>query len=165
MNAGRQPAASSSQLEPLNGEAQKILAKYDQKKAAMLTLLHLAQDKIGWVSPEAEAWVSRWTEVPLVHVREVVTFYSMYHQKPAGRHHIRFCNTTSCVLRGSEKILSHLKNKLGIQNGEASENKKFSLEEVECLCACEGAPMMQVDDKYYLNLTDAKIDEILNDLG
>ena len=151
-----------SVLNSLDSEAQKILAKYDEKKAATLTLLHLAQDKIGYVSPEAEAWVSKWTEVPVVHVHEVVTFYSMYHQKPVGKHHIRFCNTTSCVLRGSEKILGYLKNKLGIQNHEKTKDGKFSLEEAECLCACEAAPMMQVDDKYYTDLTDKKVDEILD---
>ena len=164
MNTNNEPQGFVEGLEQLDSQAQKILAKYDKKKAATLPLLHLAQDKVGYVSPEVEAWVSKWTEVPVVHVREVVTFYSMFHQKPVGRHHIRFCNTTSCVLRGSEKILSHLKNKLDIQNGAVSKNKKFSLEEVECLCACEGAPMMQVDDKYYLNLTEAKIDEIIHNL-
>ena len=164
MNTGQQLTACSSQLISLDNEAQKILAKYDQKKAAMLTLLHLAQDKIGSVTPEAEAWVSKWTEVPVVHVHEVVTFYSMYHQKPVGKHHIRFCNTTSCVLRGSEKILNHLKNKLGIQNKEVTKDGKVSLEEVECLCACEAAPMMQVDDTYYTDLTDKKVDEIINNL-
>ena len=151
-------------LSQLDGEAQKILAKYDEKKAAVLPLLHLAQDKVGYVTPEAEAWVSRWTEVPLVHVREVVTFYSMYRRKPAGKHHIRFCTTTSCVLRGSEKILEHLKNKLGVRNRGLTADGKFSLEEAECLCACEAAPMMQVDDKYYTDLTDGKVDEILEKL-
>ncbi len=77
-------------FEQLNSQAQAIVAKYDKKNAAVLPLLHLAQDKIGYVTSEAEAWVSQWTEVPLVHVHEVVTFYSMYHQKPIGKHHIRF---------------------------------------------------------------------------
>ena len=174
-------------LIKLDGEAQKILGKYDQKRAAMLPLLHLAQDKTGQVTPEVEAWVSRWTEVPVVHVHEVVTFYSMFHQKPVGRHHIRFCTTTRCVLRGGEKLLEHVKNKLGIvpppdsatslpgasrraegaESGggiKLSSDGRFSLEEAECLCACEGAPMMQVGDDYHIDLTEKKVDEILDKL-
>ena len=151
-------------LTNLDQEAEKIVAKYDKKNAAVLPLLHLAQDKINLVTPEAEAWVSKWTEVPVVHVHEVVTFYSMYHQKPVGKHHIRFCTTTSCVLMGGENVLNHLKKKVGIQNGQTTPDGKISLEEAECLCACEIAPMMQVNDKYYGPLTEKKVDEIIDGL-
>ena len=151
-------------LIQLDGEAAKILAKYDQKRAAMLPLLHLAQEKIGIVTPEAEQWVSKWTQVPVVHVHEVVTFYSMFHQKPVGRHHIRFCTTTSCVLRGGEKILEHLKKKLNVDNHGTTPDGRFSLEEAECLCACEKAPMMQVGDEYHCDLTEKKVDQILDGL-
>ena len=151
-------------FEQLNSRAEAIVAKYDKKHAAVLPLLHLAQDKIGYVTPEVEAWVSKWTEVPVVHVHEVVTFYSMYHQKPVGKHHIRFCTTTSCMLLGGEKLLGHLKNKLGISNNQTTPDGKISLEEAECLCACENAPMMQVDDKYYGPLDEEKVDEILKGL-
>ena len=154
----------STILKQMDAEAQKIFAKYDKKSAAVLPLLHLAQDKIGYITPEAEAWVSRWSEVPVVHVREVVTFYSMYHQKPVGKHHIRFCTTTSCLLMGGEKVLGHLKKKLGLANHQTTADGKISLEEVECLCACEVAPMMQVDDKYIGNLTEEKIDEVIDQL-
>ncbi|MBI4352928.1 MAG: NAD(P)H-dependent oxidoreductase subunit E, partial [Candidatus Omnitrophica bacterium] len=88
-------------LEELDREAEKVVAKYDRKHAAVLTLLHLAQDRVGQVTPAVEGWVSKWTEVPVVHVHEVVTFYSMYRQKPVGKRHIRFCTTTSCMLMGS----------------------------------------------------------------
>src|SRR3989338_1072512 len=118
-------------LSQLDTEAERIVAKYDQKRAATLTLLHLAQDKVGFVSPDVEAWVSKSTDVPVVHVREVVTFYSMYHQKPAGRHHIRFCTSTSCVLQGGEKILECLKKKLWIEDHGTTRDGKFSLEEAE----------------------------------
>ena len=155
---------SEAVLKTLDNEAQKIISKYDQKRAATLMLLHLAQDKVGHVTPEVEAWVSKWTDTPVVHVHGVVTFYSMYHQKPAGRHHIRFCTSTSCVLQGAEKMLCHLKNKLGIEDHGVTQDGKFSLEEAECLCACEHAPMMQVGDDYHLDLTEKKIDEILDKL-
>ncbi len=151
-------------LSALDHEAQKIVAKYDEKRAAVLPLLHLAQDTIGYVTPEAMEWTAKWSEVPVVHVREVVTFYSMYHQKPVGKHHIRFCTGTSCVLRGCESQLNYLKKKLKIENGDVTPDGKFSLEEAECLCNCEGAPMMQVDKDYHVDLTEKKTDEILDGL-
>jgi len=151
-------------LSTLDSDAKKMVAKYEEKRAAVLPLLHLAQDKIGFVTPEAESWVSKWTEVPVVHVREVVTFYSMFHERPIGKHHIRFCTTTSCVLMGAEKALDHLKKKIGIENGQTTSDGKISLEEAECLCACEMAPMMQVDGKYVGPLDEKKIDEIIDKL-
>ncbi len=156
--------AQNSNLQSLDVEAAKIVAKYDTKRASMLTLLHLAQDSVGMVTPQVEEWVAKWTEVPAIQVHEVVTFYSMYHKKPAGRHHIRFCTTTSCVLNGAEKLLCHVKQKLGVENHGVTADGKFSLEEAECLCACESAPMMQVGDDYHLDLTEKKIDEILDGL-
>lgn len=149
-------------LAELDKKAAEVVAKYDKKHASVLTLLHLAQDKIGHVTPEVEEWVSKWSEVPVVHVREVVTFYSMYHQKPVGRNHIRFCTSTSCVLMGCEKLADYVKKKLHIENGQTTKDGRFSLEEAECLCACEVAPMMQVNDKYYGPLDEKKIDEILD---
>ena len=160
----RAPEHQDTVLSQLDAQAEQIVAKYDQKRAALLMLLHLGQDKVGFVSPAVEAWASKWSEVPVVHVHEVVTFYSMYHRSQPGRHHIRFCTTTSCVLRGSEKLLGHLTKKLGAKNGETTADGKVSLEEAECLCACEMAPMMQVDGKYYGNLTEEKIDDILKGL-
>lgn len=154
----------ASKLTALDAEAARIVAKYDQKGAATLTLLHLAQDACGYVTPQIEQWVARWAEVTPVHVHGVVTFYSMYHQAPVGRNHIRFCTTTSCVLNGSEDLLGHVKKKLGIQNGGVTADGKFSLEESECLCACEQAPVMQVGDDYHSQLTVKKIDQILDGL-
>ena len=151
-----------SLLASFDAEAQKIVSQYDRPHAAVLPLLHLAQEKLGAVTPEAEAWVAKWTEVPVVRVREVVTFYSMYHQKPVGRNHIRYCTGTSCALGGCEKLLGYVKKKLGIENGQTTPDGRFSFEEAECLCACESAPMMQVGDDYHLDLTEKKIDAILD---
>lgn len=153
-----------AQLADLDSKAQAILAKYDQKGAATLTLLHLAQDHLGCVTPEVEQWVSKWTEVPPVHVREVVTFYSMYHRKPVGKHHIRFCTSMSCMLLGGDRLLCHLEKKLGIKRGETTKDGRVSLEEAQCLCNCEGAPMMQVDGPYHTDLTERKIDQIVDGL-
>ena len=155
---------SSFDFAQLDPQAREIMSRYDQKRAAMLTLLHLAQDKAGFITPEAEAWVSKWTDTPVVHVREVVTFYTMYRRQPGGRHVIRFCTTTSCVLMGGELLFDRLQKKLGIRNGETTPDGRVTLEGVECLCACEIAPMMQVNDDYHGPLTEKKIDEILDGL-
>lgn len=153
-----------AKLAELDTQAQAILTKYDQKGAATLPLLHLAQDHLGSITPEVEQWVSKWTEVPPVHVREVVTFYSMYHRKPVGRHHIRFCTSMSCMLLGGDRLLCHLEKKLGIKRGETTKDGRVSLEEAQCLCNCEGAPMMQVDGPYHTNLDERKIDQIVDGL-
>lgn len=151
-------------LAKFDAEAEKIVSKYDQRKAAMLMLLHLAQEKMGLIGAEAEAWVSKWTGVPVVHVREVVSFYTMLRTRPAGRHHIRFCTGTSCMLAGGEEKLAYIKKKLTLENGQTTSDGRFSLEEAECLCACEAAPMMQVGDDYHLDLDDKKMDQILDRL-
>jgi len=148
-------------VRSLDSEAAKILVLYDQKRAAVLPLLRLAQEKAGFVSPEAEAWVSEHTGVPLVHVHEATSFYTMFHVKPHPKHHIRFCCGTSCMLRGSEERLAYLKEKLGVRDGVSSDGLVF-VEESECLCACETAPMMQVDDRYVGDLDSAKIDAELD---
>jgi NADH-quinone oxidoreductase subunit E len=151
-------------LSDLDTQAQAILAKYDQKGAATLTLLHLAQDHLGHITPEVEQWVSKWTEVPPVHVREVVTFYSMYHRKPVGRNHVLFCTSMSCMLNGGDKLLCHLEKKLGVKRGETTKDGRVSIEEAQCLCNCEGAPMMSVAGEYHTDLTEKKIDQIMDGL-
>lgn len=96
---------------------------------------------------------------------EVGSFYSMYELEPVGKHTIMVCNNISCMLRGSEQIIEHLENRLGIKLGESTPDGKFYLKmEEECLAACCGAPMMQVDHVYYENLTPEKVDEILDGL-
>jgi NADH-quinone oxidoreductase subunit E len=97
-------------------------------------------------------------------VHEVVTFYTMYFQQPKGRHVISVCHNLSCHLAGAQPLLQHLTERLGIGAGETTEDGRVTLLAVECLCACEAAPMMQVDDRYELNLTPEKIDRILEGL-
>jgi NADH-quinone oxidoreductase E subunit len=154
-------AAILSDLEP---KAREIVARYDEKRAATLPLLHLAQSRIGHVTPEAEEWVARWTGVPVVHVHEVVTFYSLFHAKPQGRHRILLCTSPTCMLAGCEKLLAHLVRKLGVEPGQTTPDGRVTLEEAECLCACEMAPMMQVDGPYHGNLDEQKIDAVLKGL-
>ena len=140
------------------------IAKYpaDQKKAAVMAALRIAQQEKGWLNDETLEYVAHRLEIPAIRVAEVATFYSMYELEPVGRHKISLCTNISCMLRGSDEIKQHLENKLGIAPGQTTGDGRFTLREVECLAACCGAPMMQVDDEYYENLTPERVDEILD---
>jgi NADH-quinone oxidoreductase subunit E len=105
--------------------------------------------------------VAEYLNMPAISVYEVATFYSMYELAPVGRHKICVCTNISCMLCGSDEIVAHLENTLGIRLGETTPDKRFTLKEVECLGACCGAPMFQIGHTYYENLTPAKVDEIL----
>jgi NADH-quinone oxidoreductase subunit E len=137
------------------------VARYPKKEAAMLPVLYLAQREFGHLSAEAIEYVAKIMDQPPARVRGVVSFYTMYNTKPIGRHHIQICRTLPCALGGAEKITAFLKKKLGIATGETTADGRFTLSEVECLASCGTAPMMQVNDDYYENLTEEKIDRIL----
>ena len=144
---------------------EQILGRYPRKRAAMLPTLHLAQEQNGHISPEVEEYVAQLLEVPVVDVREVLSFYTLFSEKPMGRHHIRVCCSLSCWLRGSDGITQYLLDKLGIEEGEVTEDGRISWETVpDCLGACEIAPMIQVDGYFEGNLTEEKVDQILETL-
>jgi NADH-quinone oxidoreductase E subunit len=138
-----------------------IIAKYDKKQAALLPVLHAIQEKEGFISPESEKAVADYLGIPVVHVREVISFYHLLRRKPQGKCHFAVCQTTSCALLGGEEMIEYLKQKLGIQPGETTADGKFSFSVVECLGACEIAPMMQCNEEYVGPLTNEKIDEII----
>lgn len=143
------------------------LAKYpaDQKQSAVMAALRIVQDQNGgWLTVELMDAVADYLEMDKIHVYEVATFYSMYEHKPVGKHKICVCTNISCMSCGSGDIVEHLEEKLNIKLGETTEDNQFSLKEVECLGACSGAPMFQIGENYYENLTPEKIDEILDSL-
>jgi NADH-quinone oxidoreductase subunit E len=143
-------------------EFAKILKRYPVKRAALLPVLHLAQEQNGYISEEVEVFVSELLEIPLVDVREVLSFYSLFQDRPLGRHHIRVCSSITCWLMGSEGISEHLCSKLGTESGSVSEDGNLSWEVVpDCMGACENAPMFQLDKDYHGELTPEKVDEIL----
>ncbi len=152
-----------SELQTLEQPASQIIARYDQKKAAMLPLLHLLQERFGYIPPEGEQWVSDKLEVAISHVREVVSFYTMFRTQPIGKCHIQVCTNLPCVLRGAEQALAYLKERLGVDVGQTTPDDKFTLSSVECLCACEIAPMCQVNDRYVGPLDRAVIDRLLEE--
>ncbi|MCP3915737.1 MAG: NADH-quinone oxidoreductase subunit NuoF [bacterium] len=132
-------------LEP---RAREIIALYEYPKAAMLPLLWLVQENEGYVSCKAEAWVARMLGVALARVREVVSFYNMFHTQPVGRRELRVCTSLPCVLRGSGELMRRIQRELKIAPGETTPGGEVTLTEVECLCACEMAPMAQLDERF-----------------
>lgn len=143
------------------------LAKYpeDQRQSAVLAALRELMHTDGYLKTEKMDAVADYIGMPEIAVYEVGSFYSMYELKPVGRHNISVCTNVSCMLCGSDKIVEHIESKLGIKTGESTPDGRFYLKkEEECLAACCGAPMMQVDHVYYENLTPEKVDEILDNL-
>ena len=145
-------------------EVRRLQGLYPDKRGALLPVLHMAQDTFGYVSLEVQEYVAGLFDLAPSHVHEVVSFYTLYFQQPRGRHIVAVCHNLSCYLAGSRDILAHVKQRLGIDAGETTDDGRVTLQSVECLCACEAAPMMQVDDRYELNLTPEKVDRILEGL-
>ena len=151
---------SSEQL----AEVRRLQGLYPDKRGALLPVLHMAQETFGWISLPTEEYVAGLFDLSPAHVHEVVTFYTLYFQQPKGRHIVAVCHNLSCYLAGSREILAHLRQRLGVDVGDTTEDGRVTLQSVECLCACEAAPMMQVDDRYELSLTREKVDRILEGL-
>jgi len=146
-------------------EVMRLQRLYPDKRGALLPVLHMAQDTFGYVSLEVEEYVAGLFDLSPAHVHEVVTFYTLFFQQPKGRHIVAVCHNLSCHLAGAQHIIGHLKERLGIDVGETTDDGRITLQAVECLCACEAAPMMQVDDRYELHLTPEKCDRILEGLS
>ncbi len=142
----------------------ELISRYPHKEAAILPVLYLAQEEFGYLSPESIEYVAKLMGIPMARLYGTVSFYSLLYMKPMGRHHIQVCRTFPCALLGAEKITDSIKKKLGIAIGETTADGKFTLSEVECLASCGTAPMMQINDKYYENLSEEKIEAILKDL-
>ncbi len=141
--------------------AQEVLQLYEQPKAAMLPLLWLVQENQGFVSQESEAWVGRILGVARSHVREVVSFYNMFHTKPVGRRELRVCTSLPCLLRGAGDVLDQIKESLKISPGETTSGQEVTLTEVECLCACEMSPMAQLDETFIGPLNQETLNTVL----
>lgn len=142
----------------------EAIARYPHKRAALLPVLHLVQEEIGYISGAEEKQVAELFGLKPIEVHEVVSFYTMYNRQPVGKYHIQVCSNLSCSLLGAYTLIDYLKEKLGIEVGETTPDKKFTLTTVECLGACEHAPCMMVNFDYYGNLNKKTIDEILNNL-
>ncbi|MBK1691472.1 NADH-quinone oxidoreductase subunit NuoE family protein [Ectothiorhodospira mobilis] len=151
----------------VRAEIDDWLSRYpqDQRQSAVLGALRAVQHEHGHLTTELMDAVADYIGMPEIAVYEVASFYSMFELEPVGRHTISVCTNVSCMLRGADRILAHLEKRLGIRLGETTPDGRFFLKrEEECLAACCGAPMMQVDHVYYEHLTPEKVDEILDSL-
>ena len=146
-------------------EVQAMIDRYPEgkQKSALIPLLHLAQEEFGgWLSPETMDYVASLLGIESIEVYEVATFYIMYNLKPVGKHVFEVCHTGPCMLRGSDDIITYIKQKLDIKVGETTADGMFTLKTVECLGACGYAPMMQLGMHYKEHLTPEKVDVIIN---
>jgi len=150
-------------LSDLEGKAAEILERYEYPKAAMLPLLWLVQENQGYVAPDAEVWVAGILGVSRSKVREAVSFYNMFHTEPVGRRELRVCTSLPCMLRGAGDVLAQIEKKLNIRPGETTPGGEVTLTEVECLCACEMAPMAQLDERFVGPLEGETVAAIVKD--
>jgi len=150
--------------EDLKQKFDTIIARYPTKRSAIVPLLLFAQDEIGYVSDEAIEEIAQRVGVRAIEVIEDISYYSMLHRQPIGKYNFQVCTNISCMLRGGEEVFQHCAKKLGIGHKQTTLDGMFSLEEVECLGACCGAPAMQVNYDYYENLTPEKVDELIEEL-
>ena len=145
-------------------EVQDILSKYPSSRSGMLPLLHLVQKKYGYIPKKLGETIARILSLSPTEVESVLSFYAMYRSVPTGKNVIQVCTNISCSLDGSEDILGYLKERLKVKEEETTSDGKFTLKTVECLGACGGAPVVQINDTYYENMTRAKIEEIVSKL-
>ncbi len=139
-----------------------LKAKYPEPKAAIMPVLWMAQKKWGWLSEDVMKQVASVMDLPYAHVLGVASFYTMYFKKPMGRHHVQVCTNVSCMLRGGEQLYNHARQRLGIGHNQATSDGMFSLEEVECMGACGGAPMIAINEIFYENATASQLDSLLD---
>lgn len=150
--------------EESKNKLEEILQNYPNKEAAMLPVLHLAKKEFRTITTEVMEYVAELLDVDPIKVINVVSFYTWYPREEEGRHVIQVCATLSCDLMGATAVVDHIKKKLKINMGETTKDNRFTLKKVECLGSCGTAPMMQINDDYYENLTAERIDEILDGL-
>ena len=151
---------SAKSLEAAN----KIVSNYPNGKqqSAVMALLYIAQKQNdNWIPLQAMKYIAKFLDMPYIKVYEVATFYSMYNLSPVGKYFFQVCTTTPCMLRGAYDLVKVCKNKISEKENVLSEDGKISWMEVECLGACVNAPMMQVNEDYYEDLNDKKLEEII----
>jgi len=145
-------------------EFEQILLHYPDKEAALLPTLHLARREFKIFTPDVMKYVAALLELAPIQVLDAVSFYTLFPRQEEGKYVIQVCATLSCALLGAESVVDYLKNKLNIDVGETTPDRRFTLKKVECLGSCGTAAVMQINEDYYENLTEAKIDQILAQL-
>jgi len=141
-----------------------IIETYPDSKSAVMPALYIVQEEQGYISEEGILWVAEQVGLAPVHVREVASFYTMFYKKPVGKYHVQICRTLSCMLSGAKELSKVLKERFQITSGEVSSDGMWSFEEVECLGSCGTAPMAQINDRYFENLTPQSLVELIDDI-
>jgi NADH-quinone oxidoreductase subunit E len=151
----------------LEQRIKKLVASYPpgRQRSALIPMLMYCQDELGWVSEELIQECADRLGMTRLQVDEVVGYYSMLHRKPMGKHHVQVCTNISCLLRGGEELFEVAKRKLGVGHKEATADRVFSLEEVECIGACSWAPAIQVNYDFYHNLSPEQFEKLLDDIA
>src|SRR5258706_10872662 len=159
------PRGGEVKLSPhVIDEIKALPARYPQPRSAVMPALDLAQEELGYLTPEAMTEVATALKLDAGYVEGVATFYSLFHLEPIGKHRFYMCTNLSCTLRGAEEMVEHLRGAIGVkESGEVSNDGLFSYEEVECMGACEYAPMCRVDHRYHYDLTAEKIDGLVRE--
>jgi NADH-quinone oxidoreductase subunit F len=153
------------QLPPLlDAKFKDLVGRYPVKRSALIPMMLYAQDQFGFLSDELLDEIAKRLELNITQVTETLEYYSMLRRKPAGKYHIQVCTNISCMLRGGNELFQHVKTRLNLENKQVSPSGTFSLEEVECMGACTGAPAMQVNYDFYENLDADKVDAIFEQL-
>ena len=152
----------------LSAEARKkieaIKTEYETNLSALIPALHVAQGDQGWLSGETQAEVAALLEITPQAVLEVVSFYTMFHQKPVGKFLLQVCRNLSCCLHGGHRLQRQIEERLGIRDGETTQDGRFTLVSVECLGSCGTAPVVMVNERYHENVTPQEIDRLLTEL-
>jgi NADH-quinone oxidoreductase subunit E len=154
-----------SRLTPGNvAIAEEIIGRYPRPKSALIPLLHLAQEQDGYVAEDAMAHIAELVGVTAAEVLGTCSFYEMFKREPVGEYLVNVCTNISCLLLGGEELLHHLEQRLGVKAGSTTPDGTFTLEDVECIAACTDAPCLQVNYRYFPNLTPDAADALLDDL-
>ena len=151
--------------EATKTQFETILTRYPNKRAALLPTFWLAQEEFGYLSTEAMEYVAKLLELSPAYVGAVASFYTMFNREPVGKYHVQVCTNLSCTLLGAEGIVACIEKKLGIGLGQTTADKKFTLSEVECLGSCGTAPVAQINDDYYENLTPESVVQLIDRLA
>lgn len=140
---------------------EELKKRYPKPQSAVMSALYIVQEENGFISDEAIDWIAGEVGLAPVHVLELATFYTMYRRKPLGKYHVQVCRTLSCALCGAKKLMEKMQERYGIAPGEVTADGMFSYEYVECLGSCGTAPMCEINDTYFENLTAEKLEDVL----
>lgn len=152
-------------IEELTNPVAEICKCYPTRRSAIMPALYLAQEKYGSIDEITYQAISDILDVPEIWVFELASFYTLYNRKEIGKHHLQLCTNVPCMLRGAYDLMGHLQTRLGIKQGETTEDRIFTLTEVECIGSCDVAPAMMVNQTYHCKLSTERVDEILDRLS